>query len=180
MKTETEIKVWDPLVRIFHWSLVLAFTIAYLTGDEWQDVHEAVGYFIGGLLVFRLLWGFVGPRHARFKDFVYSPALTRAYLLDLARGKARRYLGHNPAGGWMILFLLASLTLTVSFGILTETLGEKSFIGDASKEVHEFFANFSLVLVGLHVLGVMVSSRLHHENLVRAMITGRKPLHPDE
>lgn len=193
MAHNDEIKVWDPLVRIFHWSLVATFFIAYLSGDEWESVHVAAGYAVAGLVAFRLVWGFIGTRHARFSDFVYSPATVLGYLKELAALRARRYLGHNPAGGWMVLALLLSLALTtltgmVAHGTFTVALnlippamahddedeegegGEELF-----EEIHEFFANFTLLLVAVHVAGVLVSSLLHRENLVRAMITGRKP-----
>ncbi len=180
MKTteeKTEIRVWDPLVRIFHWTLVISFVVDYATGDELETIHVWFGYLIAGLLAFRILWGFVGPKHARFSDFVRPPREVLAYLKSLFSGSPRRYLGHNPAGGAMIVALLASLLLTVASGILmiqfpaTEELIE---------EVHEFFANLTLILVLAHIAGVFISGRLHHENLVRAMITGRKPVKPEQ
>ena len=112
-----QIRVWDPAVRLFHWSLVAAFAAAYLSGDEWMSLHVNAGYLIGALLVFRILWGYVGPRHARFRDFVRPPAEVVAYLRQAARLSAPRHLGHNPAGGAMILALLVSLALTVLSGI---------------------------------------------------------------
>jgi len=193
------IKVWDPLLRLFHWSLVIAFFAAYLTGDELQTVHLWAGYLITGLLAFRLLWGFIGPRHARFSDFLYSRAEIGTYLRDLAAGRPRRYLGHNPAGAVMVFLLLGSLILTAASGLaLEQTLPEPTaqsaswfqweddedeHEGEGNEileELHEFFANLTLLLVLLHIAGVAVSSRLHHENLVRAMITGRKPAKPEQ
>ena len=190
------IKVWDPLLRLFHWSLVIAFFTAYLTGDELQTVHLWAGYLITGLLAFRLLWGFIGPRHARFSDFLYSRAEIGTYLRDLAAGRPRRYLGHNPAGAVMVFLLLGSLILTAASGLaLEQTLPEPTaqsaswfqwedeHEGEGNEileELHEFFANFTLLLVLIHIAGVAVSSRLHHENLVRAMITGRKPAKPEQ
>ncbi len=192
------VPVWDPLLRLFHWSLVATFFIAYLTGEDLRPLHLWAGYVVTGLLVFRLLWGVVGPRHARFGDFVRPPREVLAYLRDLARGRARRYLGHNPAGGAMIVLLLAGLAGTVASGLLLEELtepaaapaalaehdeddeGHDSPAAEALEEVHEFFANLTLLLVFVHVLGVLVSSHLHHENLVRAMITGRKTLPAEE
>lgn len=102
MTSQSTIQVWDPLVRLFHWSLVLTFTVAYASGEEWLALHVATGYAIGGLLIFRTVWGIVGPRHARFSDFVRSPAAIRAYVQDLVRLRAPRYLGHDPAGGAMV------------------------------------------------------------------------------
>lgn len=169
--------MWDPLVRIFHWTLVFAVTLAYLTGDELETIHVWMGYLVGGLLAFRVVWGFVGPRYARFSDFVRPRAEIVAYLKALPTGKAKRYLGHNPAGGAMILALLVSLALTVVTGLVTLEIGDHG-IGKAVKEVHEFFANFTMLLVLVHILGVAASSLLHGENLVRAMITGRKRADP--
>ena len=186
------VKVWDPLLRIFHWTLVAAFVVAYVTGDEWERFHIWAGYLIMGLLLFRLVWGFVGPKHARFADFLYSPSEILAYLKALPTGKAKRYLGHNPAGGAMVFLLLASLAATTLTGLAMDeqlfsspsTASVHWFEEDEEgeelwEEIHEFFANFTLLLVLLHIAGVIVSSRLHDENLVRAMITGRKPVHPD-
>lgn len=115
MTTENEIKVWDPLVRIFHWTLVVAFFTAYFSEDDWLDIHVLAGYTVAGLVAFRLVWGFVGKKHARFSDFVFSPLTTLNYLKDIFALRAKRYIGHNPAGAAMIfalLFTLAGTTLT--------------------------------------------------------------------
>ena len=195
----TEITVWDPLVRLFHWSLVVCFGAAYfsegelfealqdrLDGEWLQVVHIWAGYTIAGLLLFRLLWGFVGPCHARFSDFVYSPVATLAYVRDVLTLRAHRYLGHNPAGGAMIVLLLLGLAATILTGLalygadkglgpLAGWLLESSDATiDAIKETHEVATNFMLLLIGGHLLGVLWESLVHRENLVRAMITGRK------
>jgi cytochrome b len=185
MSPEPTIKIWDPLVRLFHWSLVLTFLAAYASGEEWLALHVPAGYAIGALLVFRLVWGIVGPGHARFSDFVRSPAAIRAYLKDLVRLRAPRYLGHNPAGGAMVVALLASLAVTTVSGLAL--YGSAEFAGpfqglvshapfwaDVLEELHEAAANVTVLLIVLHVGGVLVSSVLHRENLVRAMISGRK------
>jgi len=121
MDAETQrsnmIIVWDPLVRIFHWSLVIAFTIAYLTEDEMLALHVWSGYAVGGLILFRIVWGFIGSKHARFRDFLFGPLTTWKYLKDSASFKAQRYLGHNPAGALMIFLLLAFLSATVWSGL---------------------------------------------------------------
>ena len=180
-----EITVWDPLIRLFHWTLVLSFLIAYLTEDGLQTLHVYSGYLIAGLLVVRLIWGFAGPRHARFSDFIRPPGEVAAYLGDLIKGETARYLGHNPAGGAMILALLVCLSLTTLTGIAAYGaegagpmagwfLGTRMLGGEVMEEIHEFFANFTVVLVAVHVTGVILGSLLHRENLVRAMITGRK------
>lgn len=188
MRNPNEVSVWDPLVRVFHWSLVGAFTLAFVTEGEWMPVHAYAGYTVVGLVLFRVLWGFIGTRHARFRDFVRSPRTVVAYLRSVARLRPRRYLGHNPAGGAMILLLLASLVLTGLSGMATygaaEGLGPLAAwtgaLGEAGaealEEIHEFLANFTLLLVLIHVAGVLIESLLHRESLVRAMFTGRKPL----
>ena len=195
----TEVPVWDPLVRLFHWTLFISFCAAWFTegelfeglqdrlNGEWlQLVHIWAGYAIAGLLVFRVLWGFVGPRYARFSDFVYSPRVVLAYVRDVLTLRARRTLGHNPAGGAMIVALLLGLTATVVTGLalygadkglgpLAAMLAESSdAVIDTIKEAHEVATNFTLLLVAGHLLGVVWETLLHRENLVRAMITGRK------
>lgn len=167
-----EVKVWDPLVRIFHWSLAALFLGTYLTGDEIEWMHIRMGYAIAALLAFRLVWGVIGTRRARFTDFVKGPRTVFAYLTSLAAGRAPRYIGHNPAGGAMILMLGVSLIGSCVSGYLmsADPLWGAKWI----EEVHEAFAHLSLGLVVLHVAGVVVSSVLHGENLIKAMITGRK------
>ena len=161
-----------PLVRAFHWSLVVAFAVAWLTGDELERLHEATGYVIMALLGVRIVWGFVGSIHARFSDFVYRPSHVIGYLADTARLRAKRYLGHNPAGGAMVIALLVALTTTAGsgFAMTTDAFHDAHWV----EEMHEVMANAVFLLVGLHVAGVAVSSLAHRENLVRAMITGRK------
>jgi len=171
-KPPATVKVWDPFVRAFHWSLAGLFLLAYATGDEIKNVHIAAGYCIAGLLTLRILWGIVGPRHARFRDFVRSPRVVLAYLRDVALLRAPRYLGHNPAGGAMVVALIVLLIGTCTTGIMMTTA---SFWGAKwVEEVHEAFANLTIGLVVVHVLGVLVASFEHRENLVKAMITGRK------
>src|SRR5690606_3284680 len=137
-----------------------------------DQLHEATGYIIIALLGIRVLWGIVGTAHARFADFVYRPAQVVSYLADTARLRARRYLGHNPAGGAMVVALLLALAATAGsgFAMTTEAFHDAHWVED----VHEVMANVAIVLIGLHVAGVVVSSLEHRENLVRAMITGRK------
>lgn len=166
------VRVWDPLLRVFHWTLAACVAIA-LVLEAGTDLHEAVGYVVLGLLAFRLLWGFVGPRRARFADFVRGPGAIAAYLRDLAGGRPQRHLGHNPAGGAMVVVLLATLAVVAGSGAIMDT---DRFWGVAwIEELHETAASLLYALVPLHVLGVVVSSLLHQENLVRAMIHGYKP-----
>src|SRR5262245_59854067 len=112
------VRVWDPLVRIFHWALVVAFFTAYFTeGDLWRSLHVSAGYTVLGLVLARVLWGVIGSPHARFRDFVVGPRTVVAYLKDMLHGRARRFTGHNPAGGAMIVLMLASLVMTTVSGV---------------------------------------------------------------
>lgn len=166
------VKVWDPFVRVFHWSLVTLFVIAFVTGDELEQVHLAAGYAIAGLLALRIVWGFVGPRHARFTDFVRSPREALDYARDAILLRARRTIGHNPAGGLMIIALIVMLAGTCVTGYLMTT--DAYWGSKTMEEVHELLANATIGLIALHLLGVLVASFEHRENLVKAMITGRK------
>lgn len=203
---QQQVVVWDLGVRIFHWSLVALFVFSYLSGDELEDLHAYSGYTIVALLVFRIIWGFVGGRHARFTDFVRRPSVVIAYLKDMKEGHPRRYLGHNPAAGAMVLALLLSLSLLTFSGLkayaeeghgplasvdvsLISTAyadeDESDDDDDAGKqkkekedefwaETHEFIGNFILLLIFLHIAGVKISSKLEGENLLKAMISGKK------
>jgi cytochrome b len=216
------IKVWDLFVRVFHWSLVAAIIIQLLTAEEAKSVHAAVGYAIVVLLVLRIIWGFVGPKHARFNDFIYPPTAVLSYLNGLFRGRPKHYTGHNPAGGAMVCLLLLTLALTTLTGLLAygaEGKGPFAFrpassvgIAVASdedddeahrgkdeeergyregaeshrqdggegesfwKEIHEALVGLLLLLAGVHLLGVLASSYVHKENLILAMITGKKKI----
>lgn len=198
MSNPTTIKVWDLPVRIFHWSLVALFFFSYVSGEILETLHAWSGYGVAALVVFRIIWGLVGTRYARFGNFIYSRAEIIAYLKSLLTETPKHYLGHNPAAGVMVLLLLASLAMTCWSGV--ETYGAEghgplasadvSVISSAHadsdhvepgsggsefwEEVHEVFANFSLFLVFVHIAGVVVSSILHSENLVRAMLSGYK------
>ncbi|WP_169566399.1 cytochrome b/b6 domain-containing protein [Sneathiella limimaris] len=170
--TKEAIAVWDPLVRLFHWSLVLAFIVSWISGDEWDDLHEISGYVVAGLIAFRLIWGLIGPKYARFKQFVRSPSEVIQHVKDVLAFKGPRYIGHNPAGGIMILLLLVMLSITSLTGWLMTT--DMFWGSEVMEEVHEFGANFLLLLVGVHVVGVAWESLLHGENLARSMVTGQK------
>lgn len=181
-----QIKVWDPLVRLFHWSLVAAFATAYVIEDDPLAVHVWAGYTVLALVAVRLLWGFVGPKYARFSDFVYRPQAISRYLSDALRARAPRHIGHSPAGGAMVLALLLvmvaiGVTGLALYGVEEHAGPLASLMSDASEsweegleEAHEVLANLALALIILHVAGVVFTSLSHRENLVRAMVTGRK------
>ena len=169
----TIIKVWDPLVRIFHWSLVVGMAYEMLA-EAGTDTHEFVGYGLLGLIAFRIIWGFIGTKHARFSDFVTNPMDTVAYVKEIVFGHPKRYIGHNPAGAAMVLLLLLAVTSAAGTGwaMTTDALWGEVWI----EKVHEIAAYSTIVLVAGHVIGVIVASIQHRENLVRSMITGQKPV----
>ena len=179
------VPVWDLLVRVFHWVLVGAFFIAYIT-EDFLTIHSWAGYTVLGLLAFRIIWGVIGTKHARFTDFVFRPKHIKQFLKDTLSLKAKRYLGHNPAGGAMVILLIVSLLITTLSGLIIFGIeeaqgpfaswlsGASHFWGDLFEELHEFFANFTLFLVFIHVAGVLVESLIHGENLITSMINGNK------
>ena len=172
------ILVWDIPTRVFHWLLALSFAGAYLTAESerYRDIHVVLGYTLLGLIGFRLLWGFFGTRYAQFRSFLFSPGEVVAYVRSLLRGKPAHYVGHNPAGSMAIWLLLGLGILTGATGVmLFQDIG-----GEALEELHEFASNAMLAIVVIHIAGVVVSSVLHHENLVRAMITGFKSAKPEQ
>lgn len=124
MRTGNDIKVWDSLIRVFHWTLVVAFTIAYFSAEEESATHIYSGYAVLGLVLFRIVWGFVGSRHARFADFLYGPATVIDYSRGVLAGHPRRYLGHNPLGGLMVIALLAGLAVVTYSGLMVYAIEE--------------------------------------------------------
>jgi len=172
------ILVWDAPVRVAHWLMVISFSGAYLSAESerWRLLHVTLGYTLAALVLFRIVWGLVGTRHARFANFVRGPKAAARYLAGLLRGKPEHYTGHNPAGALAILALLGlALGVAASGWALYNELGT-----DLLEEVHEVLANLMLALVGLHIAAVLLSSWLHRENLVAAMIDGRKRGTPPE
>lgn len=165
------ILVWDIPTRLFHWLLVLSFLLAYITSESerWQLWHVTAGYTFGALLLFRLLWGVIGTRYARFSNFVCGPKAVITYLRTLLTTRPAHFIGHNPAGAWAILGILG-------LGFLTVLTGWASFndYGDWIGELHEGIVNLLLLMITIHVSGVIISSLLHRENLVRAMVNGHK------
>ena len=180
-------KVWDPLVRVCHWALAAAFFAAFVSADDgWLPLHAAAGYTVLGLVLLRVIWGFIGPAHARFSSLVHRPSNVWQYLKQLVLLKPPRYLGHNPLGGAMAVLLLSVLILTAVSGLML--YGTDQHAGPLVQwlagspwareewldETHEVLADLSVFLIVFHVAGVILDSCLHRENLAKAMITGRK------
>ena len=170
--TTTRILVWDAPTRIFHWLLAASFTGAYLTAESerWRDVHVMLGYTLLGLIAFRLVWGLIGTRYARFRSFAFGPRQVVEYVRSLLSPAPRHYVGHNPAGSWAIYLMLG-------LGALAGASGYASYAdigGEWMEDLHEGLASAMLGIVVIHVLGVIVSSLIHRENLTRSMITGYK------
>ena len=206
MKSE---KVWDIFVRTFHWTLVGSMIGLYLSGDDFESVHTILGYFVICLVLLRIIWGFMGPNHARFHDFLYRLSKIYHYLKSLINGNPTHYIGHNPAGGLMVIVMLLSLLVTAFTGL--KTLGsegkgpltnagisilrfahadededddddrtykashhQKNHKEEFWEEIHESMTSFMIFLIITHLVGVIVSSWIHKENLILAMINGRK------
>ena len=175
---KSRILVWDLPLRVFHWLLVVTFAGAFLTAESERvrDLHVALGYTFAGLLAFRLVWGLVGSRYARFSSFAYGPKAVLAYLGSLLTRRPARRVGHNPAGSWVIYAIVAlGLVIAASGHAVYEDLG-----GEWIESLHEGAANALLALVVFHVAGVVVSSLAHRENLAAAMVTGYKTGRPSE
>ncbi len=172
------IRVWDAPVRVFHWLAVISFAGAYLTAESerWRLVHVTLGYTLAGLVVFRLVWGLVGTRHARFASFVRGPAAVKRYLMSMLQGRPAHYTGHNPAGA---LAMVAMLALSLLVG-LTGWATYHEVWGGWTEDLHEVAANAMLALVGVHVAAALLTSWVHRENLVKAMFTGFKRGAPQE
>jgi cytochrome b len=166
------VQVWDPLVRVFHWSLVGLFIVAYASGEDADTMHLVAGYGIVALLLLRVVWGVIGSPHARFSDFVRSPREVLEYMQLARQHRAPRYLGHNPAGGAMTIALMVALggiCLTGHLMTTTTWWGSK-----VMEHLHELLVDGTIGLIGLHLLGNLFSSRQHGENLTLSMITGDK------
>ncbi len=170
--TGSRVKVWDPAVRLFHWGLVAVFALAYATAEDLETLHQFAGYAALGLVAFRILWGFVGTRHARFADFVPSPARLADYLRRALHFDEPRYRGHNPAAAVMILFLLAMVGVIGASGWLMTT--DWGWGSEALEEVHEAAVHLTVAAIAVHIVAAIYESLRHGENLVRAMISGYK------
>ncbi len=166
------VRIWDRLVRIGHWTLVASIVVAWFTRHGGGRVHEWAGYAVIAVVLVRLVWGFIGSRHARFAGFVRAPAFTLRYSQLVVAGREPRYLGHNPLGGWMIVALLACALLAAASGWLYTT--DRFWGVEWVEELHEGLSNLLFALAGLHLAGVVVESWRHRENLVAAMVHGKK------
>lgn len=172
------VRVWDAPVRVAHWLMVACFAGAWLTAESerWRLAHVTLGYTLAALVLLRIVWGFIGTRHARFASFVRGPSAVWRYLRSLVTSHPEHHVGHNPAGALAILALLGlSLLITA-----TGWINDQGLAGEWIAELHEGAASAMLALVALHVGAVVISSRLHHENLARAMVTGVKVGRPDD
>ena len=181
------VKVWDRFIRVFHWTLALGFATAFVSGElHASTLHVWVGYLLCVMLALRLYWGLRGSEYARFRSFFFSPAETLAYFRSMLTGHPKHYYGHNPAGALMVFAMLVLLILIFLSGLLTlaaiDYEGPLLFLANRVSDeasyafhgMHEFLPIVGLVLVVLHILGVAAGSIQHKENLVRAMLTGKK------
>ena len=187
MSNEVNVKVWDLPTRLFHWLLVLSFVAAYFSSEYHLGfLHNLIGYFLCLLLSARLIWGFAGNQYARFRSFVFSPQETVAYLSSMRHNNPRHYYGHNPAGALMVFALLGLLSMIFISGLITLAVIDfegpllflANYLDDETsyvvRHLHGWLIDIALVVIPLHLLGVVVGSFQHKENLVRAMVTGNK------
>lgn len=187
-----QVKVWDEFVRLFHWSQLALVSGLVLTGYQGkQEIHQFLGFSLAAIVLARLVWGLTGSVHARFRNFVVSPLALWRYLRDIVAGHPARHLGHNPAGGWMVLALLSTLLVLLSTGMLLQASLE--FSGPLVElcrelddhavhqllQLHKLALDLLYGLVPLHLLGVVLASLQHRENLVNAMFTGYKSSQPE-
>jgi cytochrome b len=186
------VSVWDAFVRIFHWSAVALVILLVLTAHYGvEDVHMALGVDLLVLVAARLAWGVIGTMHARFAEFVVAPKASLRYLGEVLRGRPRRHLGHNPAGGWMVVALLVTLSVALVSGLLLQAMLEfegplaglllsaSDVFVDSVREVHRGSVHALYGLVPLHVIGVLLASAQHRENLTWSMVTGYKRLNDE-
>ena len=172
VRSDKTVKVWDPLVRIFHWTVVVGVLANGFVLASGKAPHRYIGYIVAAALAVRIAWGFVGSVHARYSDFVAPPRVVLRHLGAVLARRDRRYVGHNPAGGAMILALISLLALTCLTGWMQ---GLDAFWGvEWVQDAHSICANVVLAMAAVHVLAAVAESFAHRENLVLAMITGRK------
>lgn len=166
------VKVWDAPTRVFHWLTALSFFVAYLTAESerWRLVHVTFGYTLGALMLFRLFWGVAGTRHARFTSFVRGPGAVLRYVKAMVNGLPEHHIGHNPLGAVAIVLMIGlGVAQLVSGWAIYQELG-----GEWLAQLHELSANTMMVVVAVHIAGVLGTSYVQRENLVRAMLTGMK------
>ena len=173
--TETEnttVKVWDWPVRVFHWTLAASVLGAFVTGEneDFERLHQTLGWVAAGSIAFRVVWGLIGTRYARFREFVRGPAQVWAYVKSVRSGQAQHFVGHNPVGAIAVIVLMVLVGLSVYTGWLLTA----DDVAEWLEEAHEIAANTLITVVLVHVIGVLWSSRTHGENLLKAMLTGRK------
>ena len=184
---QAHIKVWDPLVRSFHWLLLLSFIVAYGSIKAgMQELHMICGYLLCGLLAMRIVWGVIGGTYARFASFIYRPRTVMVYLRSILRGNPQRHLGHNPAGGMMVISLLLLLLAVALSGLVIlaaieyegPLLGLTGGLSDAWAyrfvDFHRLAVDVVWVMVLMHIVGVVLASVQHRENLVLSMFNGYK------
>ena len=180
------VAVWDLPLRLFHWVLLLLFIIAYETGSrpQYYSVHEAAGFALFGLLIFRLIWGFIGNRAARFSSFLKGPRAAAVHIRELLQGHALPVAGHNPLGGWAIVVMLLLLLIESVSGLFSSTFDYSGPLAplvsddwaDRMATIHALNLDLLLAMIGLHLIAIAVTSILGRENLVASMIHGRKHL----
>ncbi len=188
-----DLPIWDLPVRLFHWSMVIVIVIAIATGlfapAWWLEVHVFAGYALGLLLVFRLAWGFIGGRYSRFLSYPLAPRHLLHHMRALKRKKSPVHAGHNPAGAWMIVALLSTLSALAVSGLLVlggvKNLGPFAALvnfrtGELATIVHSVLSWSIIALIAFHLLGVFLETRVFHHPLLKAMITGRKPVEPEQ
>jgi cytochrome b len=166
------VRVWDPLVRIGHWTLVVSVFAAWWTRRGGHELHEIIGYVALAVVAVRLVWGFIGPRYAQFSQFVRGPRQVANYAKLALQNREPRYVGHNPLGAWMIVALLATVLAVCASGWLFTT--DKYWGVEWVEELHEGLSNFLFLLVAFHVAGVLVESLRHREDLIGPMVHGKK------
>ncbi len=182
------IPVWDIPVRLFHWSLATSILFLFITaqiGGNAMEWHKKIGFFVIGLIAFRVVWGFVGSYHARFKNFVYAPATVLAYAKNLFKNDGQHYLGHNQMGGLSVVALLAAVAFQTLTGLFSNddimlegpyaSLVSKA-VSDQMTKLHHLNSDLILVLIGLHLAAIAFYAVFKKEQLIEAMLTGKKEL----
>jgi cytochrome b len=166
------IKVWDLPTRAMHWTPAASVIVAFATHEGFGFFHEVIGYIALGTALLRVVWGLIGGGHAAFSDFVRMPAAVLRYFGEVVARREKRYIGHNPLGGWMILLLLAN---TIFCGITGWLMTTHTFFGSEwLEDLHSLSGHVYLLLVPLHLIGVVYTSIRHRENLAGAMLHGKK------